>query len=122
MVRPFEPKQRQIAPGAGQLELSTDLQSEGMGRVQDQCHTPRRQMLLERVLGWEWPHMQVIQMHTGISPCRSCTDNTDTDAVTRLQQSPRDSWSLAGSGKDQHMVLAIPPAVHQDGAHRPGRG
>ena len=98
------------------------MQSEGMGRVQDQGHALRRQVLLERFLRWEWPHMQVSEMHAGIGPCRSCTDNADTDAVTGLQQSPRDSWSLTGSGKDQHMVLAIPPAVHQDGAHRPGRG
>ena len=93
-----------------------------MGRIQNKRHAQRRQVFLERVLRGESSHMQVMQGHGGVGPCPSCTDNADTDTVTGLQQSPGDHWSLTGSGEDQHMVLAIPPAVHQDGAHRPGRG
>ena len=66
--------------------------------------------------------MQVIQLHAAVGPCGGCTNNADTDAVTGLQQNARNPWSLTGSSEDQHMVLAIPPVVHQDGAHRPGRG
>lgn len=66
--------------------------------------------------------MQILQGQFAVGPCRRCSDNTDADAASCMHQGHRDGDTLAGSGEEQHMGLAIPLAVHQDGAHRPGRG
>ena len=122
VIRAFVANQTWIPRGTGGLQISTDAQGEGMGGIHHTGHSLRRQMIGQRLLRGESPDMQILQRHCSEPPRRCFTHHTDADAESGLQQRLHDHRAFPGPRKDQHMLLAIPPSVHQDGAHRSGRG
>ena len=111
-----------MSRGTGGLQISTDAQGKGMRGIHDTCHSLRRQMISQRLLRRERPDMQTLEGHRGEPPGRCFSHHTDADAESGLKQRLRNHRALSGPSKDQHMLLAIPPSVHQDGAQRSGRG